>query len=157
MLTSPEIAGRIKDTAREKNISVKKLLEDVGLGFNTMSNMKTSMPRVDNLSKIADYLNVSVDYLLGNTDIKKSPSSNAEDELIKKYYLLNENGKAKANSYIDDLLGNSAYRVDKKEDTVRVWRAARSLNHTPPGYSEMTKEELERLRNAPAVESDDEL
>lgn len=33
-----------------------------------MSNMKTSMPRADNLAKIADYLGVSVDYLLGRTD-----------------------------------------------------------------------------------------
>ena len=44
------------------------MLEDVGLGFNTMSNMKSSMPKADNLAKIADYLEVSTDYLLGRTD-----------------------------------------------------------------------------------------
>ena len=62
------MAQRIKAVAKIRNISVRQLLSDVGLGFNTMSNMKTSMPKADNLAKIADYLDVSVDYLLGRTD-----------------------------------------------------------------------------------------
>ena len=65
MYNSSDIADKIKLIAKSKDISVKRLLEDVGLGFNTMSNMKTSMPKVDNLAKIADYLDCSVDYLLG--------------------------------------------------------------------------------------------
>lgn len=65
---SYDVAQRIKAVAKIRNISVRQLLSDVGLGFNTMSNMKTSMPKADNLAKIADYLDVSVDYLLGRTD-----------------------------------------------------------------------------------------
>lgn len=68
MYISNDIAEKIKLSAKSKGVSVKKLLEDVGLGFNTMSNMKTSMPKADNLAKIADYLDCSVDYLLGRTD-----------------------------------------------------------------------------------------
>lgn len=68
MYSSTNIAERIKELAKIRKVPVKKLLEDVGLGFNTMSNMKTSMPKADNLAKIADYLNCSVDYLLGRTD-----------------------------------------------------------------------------------------
>lgn len=68
MYYSQDFAKKIKIQAKEKKVSVKQLLLDVGLGFNTMSNMKTSMPRADNLAKIADYLGVSVDYLLGRTD-----------------------------------------------------------------------------------------
>lgn len=68
MYNSQDIAQSIKKMSKDKNITIKKLLEDVGLGFNTMSNMKTSMPKADNLAKIADYLDCSVDYLLGRTD-----------------------------------------------------------------------------------------
>lgn len=68
MYISNEVAERIKALAKEHKISIKQLLLDVGLGFNTMSNMKTSMPKADNLAKIADYLDCSVDYLLGRTD-----------------------------------------------------------------------------------------
>ena len=45
------------------------MLKDINLGLNTMSNMKNSMPKANNLAKIADYLNCSVDYLLGRTDV----------------------------------------------------------------------------------------
>ena len=68
MYNSQHVAQSIKKMSKDKNITIKKLLEDVGLGFNTMSNMKTSMPKADNLAKIADYLDCSVDYLLGRTD-----------------------------------------------------------------------------------------
>ena len=68
MYISNNVAERIKEVAKKRKISVKQLLSDVGLGFNTMSNMKTSMPKADNLAKIADYLDCSVDYLLGRTD-----------------------------------------------------------------------------------------
>ena len=68
MYSSTNVAERIKELAKIRGVSVKKLLEDVGLGFNTMSNMKTSMPKADNLAKMADYLGCSVDYLLGRTE-----------------------------------------------------------------------------------------
>lgn len=68
MYQSADVATRIKSVAKSKGITVKKLLEDVGMGFNAMSNMRTSMPKADNLAKIADYLDCSVDYLLGRTD-----------------------------------------------------------------------------------------
>ena len=68
MYNSNNIAERIKKLAKVKKISVAKLLEDIGMGFNTMSNMKTSMPKADNLARIADYLNCSVDYLLGRSE-----------------------------------------------------------------------------------------
>lgn len=68
MYDSNKIAEKIKSMAKAKSVSVKQLLEDVGLGFNTMSNMRTSMPKADNLAKIADYLGCSVDYLLGRTE-----------------------------------------------------------------------------------------
>lgn len=69
MYNSADAAERIKALSKKRGVSVRKLLTDVGLGFNTMSNMKTSMPKADNLAKIADYLDCSVDYLLGRTDV----------------------------------------------------------------------------------------
>ncbi len=68
MYNSSDIAERIKLLAKKKRISVRQLLIDVELGPNTMSNFKTSFPRTDTLARIADYLDCSVDYLLGRTD-----------------------------------------------------------------------------------------
>ena len=81
MYNSANVAERIKKLAKTRNVSVKQLLLDVGLGFNTMANMKASMPKADNLAKIADYLDCSVDYLLGRTDVPEI-NKPSEDVLI---------------------------------------------------------------------------
>ena len=80
---SNNVAERIKQTSKEKGIPLKKVLENAGLGFNTMSNMKTSMPKADNLAKIADCLDVSVDYLLGRTDNPEINKNNEKTHIIK--------------------------------------------------------------------------
>ena len=82
MYNSNNVAERIKNVAKQKGISVKKILEEVGLGFNTMSNMKTSMPKADNLAKIADFLDCSVDYLLGRTDVPEISGKKAKTSTI---------------------------------------------------------------------------
>ena len=69
MYNSNDVADRIRAVAKEKGIIVSKMLSDCQLAKNTLINFKTSMPKADNLSKIAEYLDVSVDYLLGTTDI----------------------------------------------------------------------------------------
>ena len=65
---SSEIAARIKLIAKSKGLTVSTVLKEVNLGRNTMANFKTSMPKADNLAKIADYLDCSIDYLMGRTD-----------------------------------------------------------------------------------------
>lgn len=85
---SSEIAQRIKLAAKEKGLTIANVLDKVNLGRNTMANLKTSMPKADNLAKIADYLDCSVDYLLGRTSNsssitmqkKSSPSELTESE-----------------------------------------------------------------------------
>lgn len=49
---------------------ISVMLTELGLNKNLISTMQArgSMPKADNLAKIADYLEVSVDYLLGRTD-----------------------------------------------------------------------------------------
>ena len=77
MYDSEAVAQRIKETAKLRKITVKQLLEDAGLGRNMMTMMRTSMPKADNLAKIADYLDCSVDYLLGRTNDPQSHKKEA--------------------------------------------------------------------------------
>jgi len=63
------IAERIKIQAKVKGMSVKKLLENCGLGVNTVNKMANGTDIVSqNLLKIAEALECSVDYLCGRTD-----------------------------------------------------------------------------------------
>lgn len=66
---SSDIAQKIKSLAKEKNISVGQMLLDCTLSKNAISSMLLgSIPKADNLAKIADYLDCSVDYLLTRTN-----------------------------------------------------------------------------------------
>ncbi len=63
------VAGRIKQQAKAKKISMKDMLSACGLGINAVSQMAQGQNMAStNLARIADYLDCSVDYLLGRTD-----------------------------------------------------------------------------------------
>ena len=66
-----DTAERIKLIAKSKGITVKEMLEACHLNKNTLSSMlsRGSWLQANNLGFIADYLDCSVDYLLGRTDI----------------------------------------------------------------------------------------
>ena len=70
MFNSSQVAERIKSTARSRGILVKDLLASCELSKNTLSSMKSGgfFPRAESIVSIADYLDCSVDYLLGRTD-----------------------------------------------------------------------------------------
>lgn len=72
MYNSADIPDKIKSLAKTRKVAVKTMLTELNMGPNTMSNFKTSMPKSDTLARIADYLECSVDYLLGRTDNPKS-------------------------------------------------------------------------------------
>ena len=59
---------RIKSLAKSKNKNVKQLALELGFSENLFYKWKTSSPKAKDLEKVAEYFNVSVDYLLGRTD-----------------------------------------------------------------------------------------
>ncbi len=68
LYTSAEIAERIKATAKQQGKTAKEILENASLTRITLFNMKSSYPQVNNLTKIADELGCSLDYLMGRTE-----------------------------------------------------------------------------------------
>lgn len=56
---------RIKNLAKKQNKSVSRVALDLGFSENLFYRWKTSEPKAKDLEKVADYFNVSVDYLLG--------------------------------------------------------------------------------------------
>lgn len=58
----------IKDLAKEKKLSIRQLEIDFGYSNGYLSKWKNNTPNADELSRLADYFNVSVDYLLGREE-----------------------------------------------------------------------------------------
>ncbi len=94
MYNSLNVANRIKHLSKIKKIIIKDMLFECGLSKNTLSSMLSggSMPKSENLAKIADYLDCSVDYLLGRTDFSNTETSD-EEKLINNFRSLNEEGQ----------------------------------------------------------------
>lgn len=67
------ILERIQLLCEENNITVSKLEVELGLGKGTLYKWNKSSPNSDKLSQVADYFNVSVDWLLGKTEFRKLP------------------------------------------------------------------------------------
>ena len=69
MYTSHNLAIMIKKQAKQQKTVIKDMLSECELGSNTMSALYHGKSiAFDSLAKIADYLDCSVDYLLGRTD-----------------------------------------------------------------------------------------
>lgn len=59
---------KIKELADNHGISLTKIEEDLGYSRNTLYKLKSQKPNAERISEIADYFNVSTDYLLGRTE-----------------------------------------------------------------------------------------
>lgn len=69
MYNSQELIVAIKSRAKEKNVLIKDVLTACDLNINTLSQVTDKKGLSSfSLAKIADYLDCSVDYLLGRTD-----------------------------------------------------------------------------------------
>ena len=75
------LVDRIRMLARQRDMSLPQLEIELGLGNGTISRWKTSSPNTDKLQKIADYFNVSMDYLLGR-DIQLNSKDERDIEKI---------------------------------------------------------------------------
>ena len=91
----------------------KEICSDLGIRNQKLSNWKTgySEPNFDDLVMLANYFDVSTDYLLGATEDEESTRLNTstatsvlaldETELLKNYRALSYVGKARVAAYAD--------------------------------------------------------
>ena len=79
---------RLKDLRKDKNIFQKELAYDLGVTSQTISFWEVGRcyPDFEMLVKIANYFNVSTDYLLGNEKkVKENLELNEEKEVINRF------------------------------------------------------------------------
>ncbi|MCI9450024.1 MAG: helix-turn-helix transcriptional regulator [Clostridiales bacterium] len=99
MYNPQKAADRIKSALADKGISAKKMCEDCNLGVNTISNIRNGdVKNVEIFTKIADYLDISLNWLCGLSE-KKSDKLNTYADF---YNLIIEISKV-TDMYIFDL------------------------------------------------------
>jgi transcriptional regulator with XRE-family HTH domain len=62
---------RIKELAKKQGLSLNQLEEKLGYSKNTLYSLKRQKVSTDRLQEIADFFQVSLDYLLGRTNNPK--------------------------------------------------------------------------------------
>lgn len=115
---------RIKELAKKQGLSINLLEEKLGYSRNTIYNLKNSKPSTERISEIADYFNVSTDYLLGRTDnpaIASDDKANsnlgpAETELVAAFrnqtQNMTEEEKVRFNKAIESLMVTAKTLMD---------------------------------------------
>ena len=101
---------RIKELCEEKNISMTTAFSKSGVGKNFKSNLKYANPSMGKLTMLAQYFEVSVNYLLGKTDQKENSSDNGGPdeskmrEMYANYSALSPERRRQLDNYLAFLL-----------------------------------------------------
>lgn len=81
-----QFSERFKQLCKEKRITQKQALADMGFHRNAAQRWGEGSPSTDAVVKIAAYFDVTTDFLLDNVENKKTPTvsgeRNYEDERI---------------------------------------------------------------------------
>lgn len=177
MYDTQEIAVRIKQQVKACGYNMKDMLNDLNLGINLISQLaKGQIISSINLALIADYLDCSVDYLLGRTEeqtisyyANNIHDSNCvqdngamtvsgdvritkeEAELLRIYQTLDVRDRMKLMTAAFDLEDEIKKNQESVNDTVTIFEAARGAD-IEPGTAQVSKETLRKLKDAPKVD-----
>lgn len=119
-----ETFEKIKELAKKRGKALGQVEEDLGYGRNTLYKIKNSTPNAERIAEIANYFNVSTDYLLGRTDNPAIASDNkanvnlgpAETELVAAFrnqtQNMTEEEKVRFNKAIESLMVTAKTLMD---------------------------------------------
>lgn len=94
MYNAQTTKDRIRSRCKQQKISIDVLLKACNLGINAINQINDSKGMASfSLARIADYLDCSVDYLLGRA-VSPSELSPEALELAARWDRLNDDGKA---------------------------------------------------------------
>ncbi|MGM0124614.1 hypothetical protein IGI37_001992 [Enterococcus sp. AZ194] len=93
---------RIKFLTKQRSKTMKQVTSDLGYSENYFYSLKSGkQPSADKLNELAEYFNVSVDYLLGRTD---NPNmTNAEEVPMSKQVIMRMDTDGLSEQELDEI------------------------------------------------------
>ncbi len=99
---------RLKELRKERRINQQKLAMELNMTQANISRYELGMsePDFSVLIKIADYFEVSIDYLIGRTDYNQPPQKHnaLEEAFLTKYRKLSRFDQRQLEGYLDRIL-----------------------------------------------------
>lgn len=123
----------------QRNITQKQLADGIGVSTGNISDWKSgrSSPNIEVLPKIADYLNCSVDYLLGRTDNPQAHEgisaeiSEDKQNLLEMFDQLHEDDKIRIITKMETIIEDYSEKAEKAASRSTIFRAAKSADNHP--------------------------
>lgn len=75
-----DLIEKIKELCDSRDTTLVGLERELGFSRGSMRKWNDASPSVERLQKVADYFNVSTDYLLGRTEEKWTPTLTEKDK-----------------------------------------------------------------------------
>ena len=114
-------AKRLRELREKKQVSQDDVSKFLGVERTTYTSYESGRSRpVRVLNKLAEYYNVSIDYLLGLADlplpkeVNINTLSDTEKQLIFNFRSLNNKGKEKIIQYVADIIELPTYTEKEK-------------------------------------------
>lgn len=140
-LIQVDLYEKIKMLANEKKISIRQLEEALGFGNGVINRWRKNNPGVDKVQLVANYFDVSVDYLLGRTEKKKYYDLTEKDERdIQKELqaliddLSNANGMAFSKKDSEMSEATREALIISLENALRIAKIEAKKKYTPKKY-----------------------
>lgn len=142
------ISQRIFFILKQKGKKQRELAEYTGISTSAISawNKNNTNPAAESLSTIADFLEVSLEYLVtGKEKTSGTVENTTEQELLENYRKLSDFEKGEV---LGDIKRRAANVEQVKNPNIRrIYQAARTYDHTP--IDPYVDADISELYNAP--------
>ncbi|MDH6598421.1 helix-turn-helix transcriptional regulator [Bacillus pumilus] len=136
------LVKRIKGLCDEKKVTFAEVERQIGISNGQIRRWDNVSPKSETLQKVADYFDVSTDYLLGRTEVKRSIELTEKDEKDIQKELQNIINGLEGNSYaaFDGQILDDMEEEDKElliaslENTLRIAKKIAKQKYTPNKY-----------------------
>lgn len=81
-----DLYTRLEELCRQKGVNITEMCKESGVNRGTLTDLKMGRRKFlsyESLKKLADYFNVSVEYIAGKTEQKEKAPAAVSDEDIK--------------------------------------------------------------------------
>lgn len=106
---------RINELSKKMGVSISALEKNVGLSNGIIGKWRKQSPSCDKLKLVADYLNVSIDYLLTGKENQSKALNDDEKELLKNYSKLTDAGKEEVSARAKELAKGTISEEDSNK------------------------------------------
>ncbi|KAF9404850.1 hypothetical protein HW555_014136 [Spodoptera exigua] len=96
------LTNRIKELADQKKVTFAEIERIVGISNGQIRRWDTSSPKIENIQKVADFFDVSTDYLLGRSTTT-SIEGNVQEESLSSQIMFRMNTEGLSEDEVDEL------------------------------------------------------